>query len=112
MPPNRFSRYRFSTARMIDDRLVLEDRTPFGYRELDDNAQHVVVEGDTLWTIAGLFFPNMQRGSGLWWIIADFQPVPIHDPTIALVPGTTLVIPSERTVEELILNEARRRGES
>ena len=109
MPPNRFSRHRFTTAHKIGDELVLADRVPFGFRALDDNRMHTVVEGDTLWGLAGLYFPNLQRGCGFWWVIADFQPFPIIDPTIKLVPGTTLVIPSERTVAEQVLNEARRR---
>lgn len=112
MPPNRFSRHRFTTATNIDGRLVLDNRVPFGFRELDDTRFHVVVEGDTLHTIAGQYFDNIPRGCGLWWVIADFQPTPIIDPTIKLVAGSTLAIPSERTVNDLILNEARRRTET
>jgi hypothetical protein len=112
MPPNRFSRHRFTTANVIDSRLVLDARMPFGFQVLDDTRLHTVVEGDTLHTLAGQYFPNIPRGCGLWWVIADFQPNPIIDPTIALVAGSQLAIPSERTVNDLILNEARRRLET
>jgi hypothetical protein len=51
----------------------------------------------------------MQRPSGLWWIIADFQPDPIHDPTVRLTPGRTLYIPSLRTVQEEVFSDKRRK---
>ena len=41
-------------------------------------------------------------------MIADFQPGPIHDPTLALDVGRALVIPSVRVVTEEILSEQRR----
>lgn len=112
MPPNRFSRHRFTTATLVEGEQALDDRVPFGYREFDDNVMHQVQTGDTIFGLAGRYFPNLPRGCGLWWVIADFQPEPIHDPTLQLADGSLLVIPSERTVEELILNEARRRRES
>lgn len=105
------SRYRFTSGWTDADwRLFLDERVPFRYRELSDNRQHVVRIGDTLWTLAGRYFFGVPRASGLWWVIADFQPEPIHDPTIELSPGTLLVIPSLRTVLEEIFNE-KRRGE-
>ena len=60
-------------------------------------------------TLAGQFYATLPRGAGFWWVIADFQPEPVHDPTIAIPPGTTVVVPSIRTLQHLILNEARRR---
>jgi hypothetical protein len=41
-------------------------------------------------------------------VIADFQPDPIHDPTLELEPGRVLVIASLRTVLEEIFSESRR----
>jgi hypothetical protein len=110
MPPNRFSRHRFCTAAPDEEgRLFLDDRPVYGYRDLPDNRQHVVREGDTLWGLADLYFASMPRAAGFWWAIADFQPDPVHDPTIALTVGTTVVIPSLRTLQQEILNDARRR---
>lgn len=112
MPPRRFSRYTFSSAQAdASGALVLHGGDPFRYRELPDNRWHPVVEGDTLFTLAARYFRGLDRPAGLYWVIMDFQPDPIHDPTLSLVPGTQLVIPSKRTVLEDIFGEKRRREE-
>jgi hypothetical protein len=105
------SRFTFCNA-WFDDagRVFLDDRVPYGYRAFSDNTIHIVTEGETIWSIAGQHFQPTPRAAGLWWAIADFQPNPIHDPTIALVPGSMLVLPSLRTVLEEVLGEARRTG--
>ena len=81
---------------------------PFRYRDLPDNREHIVREGDTLWNIAARFYRGLPRPAGLWWIIADFQSDPIHDPTVALTPGRVLSIPSLSTVQTEIFSESRR----
>lgn len=112
MPPNRFSRHRFSLGVLDDDEhLFLSERTPYVFRELQDNKQHVVSSNDTLWALAGRYFVGIPRPSGLWWVIADFQPDPILDPTIKLVEGSIVIVPSLRTVQQEILNERRKRVE-
>ena len=109
MPPRRFSRHTFTSAVLGDDgRLFLTEREPFRFRSLPDNRQHVVKEGDTLFSLAGRYFAPLPRPAGLWWVIADFQPDPVHDPTVALEPGRVLVVPSIRTVQEEIFSETRR----
>jgi hypothetical protein len=109
MPPRRFSRYTFSSA-VLDDqgRLFLTDVEPYRFQSLPDNVQHVVQQGDTLFTLAALYFSPLPRPAGLWWVIADFQPDPIHDPTLALDLGRELVIPSVRTLVEEVFSESRR----
>lgn len=126
MPPRIFSRHLFTRGFTPDDdgeilkctseewpgrsaKFQLDEREPFRFRELPDNRLHRAREGDTLSTLAARFFPNFTRPAGLWWIIADFQPSPILDPTIRLRPGALIVIPSERTVREDIFSEERRR---
>ena len=109
MPPRRFSRYTFCQAVLDDDeRLFLTDREPYRFRALSDNRQHVVKEGETLFSLAGRYFAPLPRPAGLWWIIADFQPDPIQDPTLGLDVGSVLVVPSLRTVVEEIFSEKRR----
>ena len=109
MPPRRFSRHTFTIGRAdAQGRLYLSDRKRFLYRSLPDNIEHTVKQGDTLWTLAGRYFASLPRPAGLWWVIMDFQPDPIHDPTLELVPGTVLHIPSERTILEEIFSEKRR----
>jgi hypothetical protein len=109
MPPRRFSRFTFSAAVLDDaDRLLLTEREPYRFRALADTRQHVVQQGDTLFTLAGRYFAPLPRPAGLWWVIADFQPEPIHDPTLALDLGRLLFIPSVRVITEEIFSEARR----
>lgn len=117
MPPRRHSRYTFSTAFLEElpdgirtGALILSDPEPFRFRSFSDNRLHVVKEGDTLFSLAFKHFRPLPRPSGLYWIIMDFQPAPIHDPTIKLAPGATLVIPSVRTVLEEVFSERRRNG--
>ena len=109
MPPRQFSRHQFCQL-VTDDlgRRVLTDRVPFRYADLSDNRRHLVNQGETLFTLAGKYFAGLPRAAGLWWVIADFQPTPIHDPTIALAPGTVVFVPSSRTVLETIMSEKRR----
>lgn len=115
MPPRRFSRHTFTTASMIDtdgdgsdDALMLTEPEPYRFRQFPDNTIHTVKEGDSLFTLAAKYYRKAKRPAGLWWVIADFQPDPIHDPTIKLTKGTKLVIPSFRTVVEEIFAEKRR----
>jgi hypothetical protein len=109
VPPFLFSRYTFSLGFFDDDeRLSVTEYEPFRFQLLTDNQQHVVQEGDTLFSLAGRYLAPLPRAAGLWWILADFQPDPILDPTLLLEVGRTLVIPSVRTVTELIFAEDRR----
>lgn len=109
MPPRKSSRHTFTIGVKDDSaRLFLTDRTPFVFRALADTVIHTVRQGETLFTLAGKYYAPMRRPAGLWWIIADFQPAPVHDPTLTLASGSTLFIPSIRTVVEDILSERRR----
>lgn len=109
MPPRIGSRYTFCSG-VRDDvgRLVLTDREPYRYQSHPDTRVHVVAEGDTLFSLAGRYFAPLPRACGFWWVIADFQPDPILDPTLRLTPGRQLHIPSFRVLTDVILGEARR----
>jgi hypothetical protein len=111
MAPRRWSRYTYSVG-FLDQKgaLLLTEPEPFTYRSLADNVIKTVENRDTLWGLAFQFFQPLPRPSGLWWVIADFQPVPIVDPTIALVVGSTIHIPSVRTVEQLIFSASRQQS--
>lgn len=89
---------------------MLYGEEPFRFKAFEDNREHVVREGDSLFTLAGQYFEREPRACGLWWVIADFQPEPIHDPTLALEVGRVLMIPSMRTLTEEVFSERRRRG--
>lgn len=107
--PSLYSRFTFCEA-LKDEagRLYLSEREPFRYLALADNIAHRVTQGESLWTLADRYFDPLPRAAGLWWVIADFQPAPIFDPTVVLAPGSVIVVPSFRTVVERIFNEARR----
>ncbi len=109
MPPRLHSRHTYTNGFEDEDGiLMLTEREPFSYQQFPDNGEHTVGEGDTLHLIAARYFAAIPGAANLFWVIADFQPDPIHDPTIRLVPGATLVVPSVRTVLETIFSEQRR----
>lgn len=109
MPPRLFSRHTFTTGTSdTEERLFLSDRKVYTFRTLPDNQTWEVREGDTLYTVAGALYRGIPRPAGLWWVIADFQPTPVHDPTLKLDNGRVLFAPSRRVVTEEILAEARR----
>jgi hypothetical protein len=113
MAPRLYSRHSFVTAVKDDDEIVrLTEREPFHYQSFRDTRTHVVKKGDTLFTLADRYFSGFSRAAGLWWIIADFQPDPIFDPTIELTPGDILLIPAERVVIERVFSEERRLQET
>src|SRR5438477_6919606 len=107
MPPQVGSRYMFCDAvRGPDGRLELTEREPYGFVSHPDNRTHVVVQGDTLFSLAGRYFAPLPRACGFWWAIADFQPDPIVDATLALEIGRPLHICSVRVLTDVILGEA------
>lgn len=107
---HRYSRYRFCEIHThASGRRFLGERPKFLYRDLPDNRLHTVKAGDRLWHLAQLNYGSLPRAGNLWWAIADFQPEPILDATIEIT-RPVLVIPSTRTVVELILSNARERA--
>jgi hypothetical protein len=89
----------------------LTEREPYRYESHADSRVHVAAEGETLFTLAGRYFAPLPRACGFWWVIADFQPDPILDPTLALEPGREVHIPSLRVLTDVILGEPRRRAQ-
>lgn len=100
MPPRLRSRYQFCVGYTdpTTGLLVLTDREPYLFAPFSDNIQHPVVIGDTLQSVAAKYYASLPDAALLWWIVADFQPSPILDPTIMLVLGSVLQVPSLRTV--------------
>lgn len=102
------SRFANVVARIdTEGRRYLTERVPFRFQARVDNIVHHVTQHDTLYTIAGRYYQTLQRPAGYWWAIADFQPNPIRDPTIQLVPSSVVIVPSLRTLVEDILSVKR-----
>ena len=112
--PRRYSRHLYclgfkdTEADGSEGPFQLSEREPFVFQQFADNVEHTVSDGETLFSLAATYFSALPRAAGLWWVIADFQPDPILDPTIALQAGAVLIIPSVRTVLEEVFNENRR----
>lgn len=113
MPPRINSRYMFATGDSDESgNLFLTEREPFRYDpDLRGTIRHVVSVGDSLQSIAFRYWSTLQLDDRetpwgpehLWWILAEFQPDPILDPTIDLAPGKTILVPSVRVVQERVL---------
>lgn len=105
MPPRIDSRYLSSYGvKDSDDRVYLTERKPFRYDpKLQGTRRHVATGQDTLWSLAYTYFKPRKDAEHLWWVIADFQPVPIKDATLDIAAGRVLYIPSNRILEERIL---------
>lgn len=110
MPPKIGSRHIFCLGVKDQEGLFhLTDREPYRYHDHTDNRVHTVVQGDSLFDLAGRYFASLPRACGFWWVIADFQPDPIVDPTLELETGRTMHIPSLRVLTDIILGDSRRR---
>lgn len=103
MTVHQGSRYTGVTARTdAGGRRFLTERIPFRFQARVDNILHHVTQQDTLYSLAGRYYRALERPSGYWWAIADFQPNPIRDPTIQLVPSSVIIVPSLRTLTEIL----------
>jgi hypothetical protein len=110
MPIYPNSRYRYNLIyEDTEGRQYLDEREPFRYRDDPDNRFHTVVDGDTWWGLAGIYFAGMPRACGLYWLLCEYQPQPVIDATIALKIGATIVIPPMRLVRMEVFNPEQRR---
>lgn len=101
-------RYALCWDKTINGNLEKLPRGRFLYRAFYDNVTYTCKEGDTLWTIAASFYGDaFSRASLLYWIIGDFQPTPIVDPTLAFSAGDRVVVPSVRVVRLFLDDPAR-----
>ena len=104
------SRYRYNTGyRDADDRVYLDEREPFRFRTHAGNRFHTVVQGDTWWGLASIYFRGAPRACGWWWLVCEYQPTPVIDPTLVLEPGTVVVVPPIELVRSEAFSEVQRR---
>ncbi|NIO74655.1 MAG: hypothetical protein GTN69_01910 [Armatimonadetes bacterium] len=91
-----------------DGRLVTAERVPFRYEDREDNHRITVSEGKSWEDLAERLYAHIsERACGLRWILHDFQPTPIVDPTIPPRPGSVVFAPSDIVVLNEILGQPR-----
>ena len=113
MPALRNSRYQHSTtytdtagARFLTEPPLIP------YVDSLDNKVHTVTGGESLQDIAHKYFGDFGSdtfpAAALWYIVAQFQPTPIIDPTLRLPAGLRLYIPSKAYVASRVFDKSRR----
>jgi len=110
MPIYPNSRYRFNVE--YEDNAgngFLDEREPFRFQDVLDNRFHTVIDGDTWWGLAAMYLQGIPRACGMWWLLCEYQPTPVIDPTIRLKPGAVVVVPPMRLVRMEVFNSERRR---
>lgn len=110
MPPGTNSRHLLTTGvtRIEDGLTFLLDREPFRFVNREDNKRVTVRGGDTWQSLAVEHMGSIERAEELWWVLADFQPDPIVDPTEALEAGKIIFVPSEDFVLSTVFADVRR----
>lgn len=103
------SRYEHCVLSM-DNRgfLSIDERVPFRYFPYHDNRTYISILGDTWWGIAHLAFQGTVRPCGLYWLLCEFQPIPVLDPTLVIKQGTVIIIPSLRVLNLEVFSEKLR----
>jgi hypothetical protein len=95
-------------SRITDGQTYLLDREPFRFVNRGDNKRVIAKGGDTWQSLAAEHLQPINNAEELWWVLADFQPDPIVDPTEALEAGRVIFIPSSDFVLSEIFADARR----
>jgi hypothetical protein len=113
MPALRNSRYQHSTTYTdTAGRRFLTEPPLIPYVDSLENRVHVVRGGERLQDIAHQYFAalgdDVFPAAALWYIVAQFQPTPIIDPTLRLSPGLRLYIPSKAYVMSRVFDKSRR----
>lgn len=113
MPPVKHSRHQYTIGLTnTAGETFLTDPVPVRYIESSDTIVHVVQEGERMENIAHRYYSVFETPTfpvaGLAWIIRDFQPVPIIDPTLKLKAGTKVYVPAPSFVQQRVFDERRR----
>ncbi|MCK4783160.1 MAG: hypothetical protein KAV87_05365 [Desulfobacteraceae bacterium] len=110
MPMFPWGRYRYCVQTENEDGILrLDERESFRYKNEPDNRNHRSRSGDFWWGLAHMYFQGIPRPCGLWWLLCEFQPVPVIDPTIVIPENTLIVVPSLRLVRLEVFSEERRK---
>jgi hypothetical protein len=110
MAVNSSSRHFLCTGvtRVNDGLTFLFDREPVYFQPRKDNRRIVARSGDTWYSLAAEYFPSTPEGEQLFWVICDYQPVPVLDATVDPEPGTVIYVPAEDFVSATYFADSRR----
>ena len=109
MAPKKMSRYEFCRIERVDGVRRLTERVLVRFVSRSDSTEYVASDGDTWWHLAHAAYEGLtDRPAGLWWVLADFQPVPVVDPTLKIEAGTVLQIPSWDFIQDVVFASSRR----
>jgi hypothetical protein len=108
MPPHIQSRYLsvFGVRDNSGNFFMTERKRFFFDDSLPGTILHKAETTDKLWNLAYRYWGGengIENAEHLWWVIAEFQPIPISDPTIDLESDRLLYIPSLQVVREKVL---------
>jgi hypothetical protein len=104
------SRYLMTlgATRVSDGLTYLLDREPLRFQPRSDNKRVVARAGDTWWSLASEHLAALTNPEQLFWVICDYQPMPVLDSTVDPTPGTIVYIPDEDFVMSYYFADSRR----
>lgn len=108
------SRYfmTLGATRVSDGLNFLLDREPLYFQPRSDNKRVVVQATDTWWSLAAAHLSSLPNAEQFFWVICDYQPNPIMDPTINPMPGTLVIIPDENFIMSTYFADSSRDTET
>jgi hypothetical protein len=84
--------------------LSLRERLP--HLQGSDTRIHICKGGERLYDLAVGYYKGLyQRPLDLWPIIAEYQPEPIHDPSVPLSEGEVVLIPGPGYIETVAFGD-------
>lgn len=102
---DELSRFRCAELIRTDDGYLHWDlRRTLEYLGHEDDIAHEVQPDDTWHSLAYKFYGTEFGGANLWWVIADYQPEPVLDPTVLPTPGDIVMIPAPSIIQDFILS--------
>lgn len=96
-------RSRYALASELRDAsgfVIVDTPAPMRFRARPDTIVHRALATDTWYGLAARYYSGLhRRPEHLWWVLCDFQPEPVLDPTIPPEPGEFVYIPAPAFVQ-------------